>query len=276
MIGTLLKHEVIRTRGFLLTIAGAALGLAAVGSALAVTGWPVLSQFGLVLGAVGAFGLLPAMQLALAVDYWRSGYGRIGYFTQSLPVRGSRIYWAKLAWAGIVVLIGLLATIALWFAVMVASAQTMFGMAPGALLEQIGDVLRAAYAAAPWLVALGAPATLLLLYGFNTVMYDASASLGSERWLQRLSWGGPVLVWFALYAIAQLVMLVGILAIPFGLGITAAGDFGFVPADLLGAMLADQSDLQLMPIGFVPAIIVMVPLLIWRTVHSWNHKVALA
>ena len=88
MIGTLLKHEVIRTRGFLLTIAAAGLGLAAVGSALAITGWPVLSQFGLVLGAVGAFGLLPAMQLALAVDYWRSGYGRIGYFTQSFTEYG--------------------------------------------------------------------------------------------------------------------------------------------------------------------------------------------
>ncbi|WP_405218778.1 hypothetical protein [Agrococcus sp. Ld7] len=276
MIGTLLKHEAIRTRGFLLTITAAALGLAAVGSALAVTGWPVLAQFGLVLGAIGAFGVLPAMQLALAVDYWRSSYGRIGYFTQSLPIRGSRIYWAKLAWASIVVLIGLIATLALWLLVMIASAQTMFGTAPAVFLEQIGEVLRAAYAAAPWLVAVGAPATLLLLYIFNTVLYDAAASLGSERWLQRLSWGGPVLVWFLLSAIAQLVMLGGILAIPFGLGMTPAGVVGFVPVDMLGAMLGGTTDRQLMPIGFVPALLVVVPLLIWRTVHSWNHKVALA
>lgn len=275
MIGTLLKHEAIRTRGFLLTIAGAGLGLALVGAALAITGWPVLSQFGLVLGAVGAFGLLPAMQLALAVDYWRSGYGRIGYFTQTLPVRGSRIYAARLVWAALIVLLGVIATLAVWLLVMVASAQALFGLAPSALLAEVGDVLSAAYAAAPWLVAVGAPAILLLLYGFNTVTYYAAASLGSERWLQRLSWGGPVLVWFALSAIMQVVLLVGIIAIPFGLGVNAAGEFGFVHADLLSAMVND-TDPQLMPIGFVPALVVVIPLMIWRTGYSWNHKVALA
>ncbi|GEK80432.1 hypothetical protein [Agrococcus baldri] len=275
MTATLLKHEVLRTRGFLLTIAGAALGLAAVGSALAVTGWPVLAPFGLVLGAIGAFGLLPAMQLALAVDYWRSGYGRIGYFTQTLPVRGSRIFGARIVWAAVVVLLGLIATLAIWFLVMLAAAVTLFGLTPGTLLQQIGEVLGAAYAAAPWLVAVGAPLTLLLLYGYNTVTYYAAASIGSERWLQRLGWGGPVLTWFVLSTAVQLVLLLGILAIPFGLGVTDAGEFGFVPADLLAAMIAD-TELQLMPIGFVPALVVVIPLLLWRTAHSWNHRVALA
>lgn len=275
MTAVLLKHEVIRTRGFLLTIAGAGIGLAVVGSLMALTGWPVLSQLGTVLGFIGAFGLLPAMQLALAIDYWRSGYGRIGYFTQTLPVRGARIYASKLAWAGIVVLLGILATVAIWFLVMVASAQSLFGLTPAALLTQVGDVLAAAYAASPWLVAVAAPLLLVLLYAYNTVMYCCAASLGSERWLQRLGWGGPVLVWFGLYAAVQLVMLVLILAIPFGLGVDAAGDFGIVPADLLGAMLTG-TELELMPIGFVPALIVVIPLMIWRTAHSWNHRVSLA
>ena len=70
-------------------------------------------------------------------------------------------------------------------------------------------------------------------------------------------------------------VFLAILVIPFGLGVNDEGDFGFVSADLLRAMITN-SDLQLMPIGFVPAIIVVIPLLIWRTVHSWNHKVALA
>lgn len=275
MITTLLMHEASRTRGFLLTIAGAGLALSAAGALLAVTGWPVLAQFGLVLGAIGAFGVLPAMQLALAIDYWRSSYGRVGYFTQTLPVRGSRIYLAKLGWAAVVVLVGFVATLVLWFVVMVASAQTLFGVAPGALLTQVGEILAAAYTAAPWLVAVGAPVLLLLLYGFNTVMYCCAASVGSERWLQRLGWGGPVLVWFALYAITQVVMFTLILVIPFGLGMTEAGAFGIVSADLLGAMIND-TQLQLMPIGFVPALVVVVPVMIWRTVHSWNHKVSLA
>lgn len=275
MTAILLKHEALRTRGFLLVILGAAAVLGLVGSLMALTGWPVISVLGTVLGFLGAFGLVPAMQLASAVDYWRTGYGRIGYFTQTLPVRGSRIYAAKLIWAALVLLAGLVLTVALWFVVMVASAQSLFGMSPQVLLGQVGEVLAAAFEASPWLVAVGAPVILIVMYGCNLVLLFAAASIGSERWLQRLGWGGPVLVWFALYAIMQVVMFVLILAIPFGLGVDAAGDFGLVPADVLTAML-ENSEAQVMPVGFLPAMALMIPLLIWRTAHSWNHRVSLA
>lgn len=275
MTGTLIKHEVLRTRGFLLVIVAAALTLGLAGSALAFTGWPVLAQFGLVLGAIGAFGLIPAIQLAEAVDYWRTSYGRLGYFTQTLPVRGSRIFWAKLAWAALVLLVALVLTLAIWLLVMVASAESLFGVPTAVLLSQIGGILAAAYAASPWLVAVGAPLILVVLYGFNTVLLFASATIGSERWLQRLGWGGPVLVWFALYTVVQIAMFALILVIPLGLGVDAAGGFGIVPADLLTAMIQDTNP-QVMPIGFIPAMVAMIPLLLWRTVRSWNHKVSLA
>lgn len=275
MTGTLLKHEAIRTRGFLLVILAAAVALSLVGSALALTGWPVLSVFGTVLALIGTFGLVPATQFAAAVDYWRTSYGRIGYFTQTLPARGARIYWAKLAWAAIVLLAGLVLTAALWLLATVASAESLFGMPPGVLLPMIGDVLAAAFAASPWLVALGVPVIAVVMYGFNTAMLFAAASIGSERWLQRLGWGGPVVVWFGLYTVMQLVMFVAILSIPLGLGVDAAGGFGVVPADLLTAMVED-TDLGVMPIGFVFAMALAIPVLLWRTAHSWNHKVSLA
>jgi hypothetical protein len=275
MIGTLIKHEALRTRGFVLTIAGAGAGLAVVGSLMALTGWPVLSQFGVVLGFIGAFGMLPALQLALGVDYWRSSYGRIGYFTQTLPVRGSRIYRAKLVWALLVMLAGLLATVGLWLVVMLGAAPTMLGLTPGEFLEQAGEILASAFEAAPWLVALGAPALLVLLYSLSTVMYACAASIGSERWLQRLGWGGPVVVWFGLYTVLQIAMFVAILAIPFGLGVDDAGRFGVIPADLLGALVTD-TDLQLMPIGFVPVLVVAIIAMVWATVRSWDHRVSLA
>lgn len=275
MTGTLIKHEAIRTRGFLLVIAAAGLGSALIGSLLALTGWPILSVLGTVIGFIGAFALVPAMQLAQAVDYWRTGYGRIGYFTQTLPVRGSRIYWAKLAWAGLTLLAALILTLAAWFGVMVASAQGLFGMPPGEMLAQAGEILGAAYAAAPWLVAVGAPVILVVLYGFNTALLLFSASVGSERWLQRLGWGGPVLVWFGSYAIVQVVLFVLILAIPFGLGVDASGSFGIVPANLLEAMITN-TDAQVMPIGFLPAMAALIPVFLWRTARSWNHKVSLA
>lgn len=275
MTATLIKHEALRTRGFLLVIAGIALVLALAGSLLAITGWPVLSEFGTALGLIGALGLLPAIQLAQAVDYWRSGYGRIGYFTQTLPVRGSRIYLARLAWASVVLVAGLLASVAIWAIVVVASAESLFGMSPSALLGQIGEVISGAFAANPWLTAVGAPLLLIVLYGYSTVLYFCAASVGSEPWLQRLGWGGPVLLWFLLYAAMQLVMFAFVLAVPFGLGVTPAGDFGLVSADLLGAMLSGTEP-QLMPLGFAVAMAIAIPVLIWRTARSWDRKVSLA
>ncbi|SFS10189.1 hypothetical protein SAMN04487783_1372 [Agrococcus baldri] len=275
MTAILMKHEAIRTRGFLLVILGAAVALGAVGSLMAITGWPVLAVFGTVLGFIGAFGLVPAMLLASAVDYWRTSYGRVGYFTQTLPVRGSRIFWTKFAWASLMLLVGLVLTVVLWLLVMVASAQSLFATTPTMLLGQVGDVLAAAYQAAPLLVAVGAPVISIVMYGFNLVMLFAAASIGSERRLQRLGWGGPVLVWFVLYAIVQVVMFVAVLAIPFGLGVDASGEFGVVPVDMLTAMLQNTSA-NVMPVGFLPAMALAIPLLLWRTVHSWNRRVSLA
>ncbi|WP_413317617.1 hypothetical protein AA0Z99_11870 [Agrococcus sp. 1P02AA] len=275
MIGTLLRHEAIRTRGFLLVIAAAATGLAGLGSLMAMTGWPVIATFGTVIGFVGALGLVPAIQLAHAVDFWRSGFGRIGYFTQTLPVRGSRIYAAKLVWAAAVLLLALVATLVLGFVVMLASAGSLFGLTAAQMVAQVGETLAAAFEASPWLVGLGAPLLLVALYAFNTVLLFAAATIGSERWLQRLGWGGPVLVWFALYAAAQALMFVLVLAVPFGIGADGSGGVGVVPVDLIGAMVHD-TQLQLMPIGFVPAILAAIPVLIWASVRSWDHKVSLA
>jgi hypothetical protein len=275
MTRMLLKHEALRTRGFLLVIAGAALALALGGSLLAVTGWPVLSELGTALGLIGALGLLPAMQLAQAIDYWRSGYGRIGYFTQTLPVRGSRIYLARLLWAGIVLVAGLLVSVAIWLLVVVASAESLFGSSPAALLRQAGEIIAGAFDASPWLVAVGAPLLLVVLYGYATVLSFCAASVGSEPWLQRLGWGGPVLLWFLLSTAMQLVMFAFVLAVPLGLGVTPAGDFGIVSADLLGAMLAGTEP-QLMPLGFALAMAIAIPVMAWRTARSWDRKVSLA
>lgn len=274
MIGTLIKHEAIRTRGFLLTIAGGALAIGAIGALTAATGWPVLSQFGALLGLAGTFGLIPALQLAQAVDYWRSGYGRIGYFTQTLPVRGARIYWAKLLWAAIVLVAGIAGSLAIGLLVWSGTAG-LVGLEPLDVFPLVGDALALAFEASPWLTAVAAPLLLVLLYGLSTVTLFCAASVGSEQRMHRLGLGGPVLVWFLLHTATQLVMLVLILAIPFGLGLTASGELELLPVDMLTAML-QNTDLQLMPIGFVPAVLVLVPLMVWRTARSWNRKVSLA
>src|SRR5699024_4791778 len=95
---TLLKHEWLRTRGPLATLFGLIALVGVLGSLLGASGWPLSSALGLAAGMLAAVVAVPAVQLALAADYWRSGYGRTGYFTHSIPVRGARIFRAKLAW----------------------------------------------------------------------------------------------------------------------------------------------------------------------------------
>lgn len=273
MIGTMLKHEAIRTRGFLAAIAGVAAALAVLGALMALTGWPVLAQLGLVLGLVGASGLVPALQLGQAVDCWRSGFGRTGYFTQTLPIRGSRILWTKLLWAGGVLIVALAVSFALALLVLLGGAGQL-GLTQAELLAAIRDGIAQALAVAPWLAVVG-PVLLVLLAAVNTAILWFAVSVGSEQRFHRLGWGGPLLLWFALYTASQIAMFVMILAVPFGIGVDAAGSIGIQGVDLVQAMVTD-SDPQVMPIGWLPVLLLSIPLLLWRTARSWDRKVSLA
>lgn len=274
MIRTLLKHEAIRTRGMLLAIGGVAAAMGAVGAILGWTGWPVIAHFGMFIGFAGAIALVPALQLAQGIDYWRSSYGRVGYFTQTLPVRGSRTYWAKLLWALVVLLLAVVLAIGIGFVALLGSAGPL-GIDAGALPSMIVDFFADVIATAPWWVVAGVPLLLLAMLALNTVMLFCAASVGSEQRMHPLGWGGPVLVWIALYIAMQVAMFVMILAVPFGLTIDDAGGFGVVGVDLLGAMVRGTG-VQLVPLGFVPALLLIIPPMLWRTARSWERKVSLA
>ena len=135
---TLLKHEFLRTRDMLALVAGVAVLLALAGTLLAATGVPILASVGLVAGLAAVFGLVPAAQLMLAVTYWRSSYGRTGYLTQTLPVQGSTIYWAKLLWAWLVSLVGAALSVGMVLAVDPACVDDVLSAYPGAWA--LGDV----------------------------------------------------------------------------------------------------------------------------------------
>src|SRR5699024_35743 len=116
MTTTLLKHEWLRTRGTLGMLFGILALVVILGALLAATGWPLLSELGVLLAMLGLFVLVPAAQLLLTADYWRSGYGRTGYFTHSIPARGATIFRAKLAWAIIASFAALVLTVVLGLA----------------------------------------------------------------------------------------------------------------------------------------------------------------
>lgn len=272
MTTTLLKHEWLRTRGMLGALVGIMSLLILLGAMLSMTGWVLLSALGVALAVVAVLALVPVVQLALAVDYWRVGYGRIGYFTQTLPVRGSTIFWAKFLWAMIVSMVALVASVVLglftWWAVSV-----QFGvMSPTSGV--LGDIWGTVTDVAPaWAIAGG---ILLFLASFLAwpVYYFYSASVGSERRFAALGIGGPIVVFVLLYIAMQILSFVGMVLVPIGLDVSDS-QLALVSFNVLDQMTVNADASDAMPLGYLVPLTLVGVYCLWRTARSWNHKVSL-
>src|SRR5699024_9798929 len=172
------KHEWLRTCSMLGTIVALAGMVVGVATLLTATGWPVISPFGLLIGIGVLLALVPVLQLALTADFWRSSYSRTGYFTHSLPIRGGRIYAAKLTWALVVTLVALLISAALlglfW---PVAAYQLGVEMNPFIVLREMWGQLTTQVSSA---LLIGGALGFLVMYLLWPIQYYFAASIGSE------------------------------------------------------------------------------------------------
>lgn len=273
MTTTLLKHEWLRTRGALALYFGIVMAVGILGTLLGAAGWAALSLLGLVLGFVAVMMLLPGVQLLLAADYWRSGYGRTGYFTQSIPVRGSTIFGAKLIWMTLVSLVGLVLSVLLawmWWWSLAFNVDI-----PAPSFAVIGDALSAMGEVAPaWMIILGAILLLVSLV-MSAVFYYFSVSIGHESKLASLGWGGPIIVYVVIYFCIQVLSFIGLAVLPFGIGME--GDrLTLVSFNVFSEMTAGvNASNDVMPIGFIVVMLPVAVFCLWRTARSWDHKVAL-
>lgn len=269
---TLLKHEFLRTRGLLGLVGGIAILVAASGILLALTGWPVLSSLGVVACLVVIFVTVPAVQLLLLVDFWRSSFGRMGYLTQTLPVQGSRIYWAKLLWAWVASLAALAVSVGIFLAAWPAAVRGMGGSVGGAYAS-IRDSWALFTEVAPTWAVVGAVVLFLAMVLIWPVQYYFAASVGSQAPLNRLGVGGPVLVWLGLYVTSQVLIFFSFAAVPLAIGMRGE-QLGLVRFDLFAEMAAG-SDPEVMPLGFLPALLLISLVCLVLSVRSWNRKVSL-
>ncbi|HJG90549.1 MAG TPA: hypothetical protein K8V81_02365 [Brachybacterium massiliense] len=273
MIAALLKHEWLRTRSLLGSIGAVAVLLVAAGTALTATGWPGISLVGMLMVMAPLAALVPATQIALAVHYWQSSYSRTGYFTQSLPLSGVTIYAAKLAWALLVSLLAVLATAGLLMAAWPVLAGQLGGERnPFSLIRQMWEA-GTAVTSTPVLIA-----GILLFLGLILIwpiQYFFAASVGSETPLNRLGLGGPVVVFLGLYLASQVLVFLGMAALPWGLTMVD-GQLGIEHWSVFAEIAAgDASRDDIMPVGFVPMLLLIGVVCLLRTVHSWRSRVSL-
>ncbi|MDO5627030.1 MAG: hypothetical protein Q4G43_01805 [Mobilicoccus sp.] len=269
MLTTVLTHEFRRTRFMLGVIAGIAAIIVLGATSLMLLFAP---QIGALLAFATAVSLMPIVLIALVIDYWRSAYGRGGYLTHSYPVAGSVIYGARLLYGGLVVIGTALLSVVLLAPPALLLARAVAPPGVGAVdytLTVLGDLL-GALTPLTWVVLAAAIVGSGVFY---LVQYYFAASIGSEGRLAALGPGGPLLVWFALYLLTQVLTFVAVLAVP--LGITMSdGRLGLVGVDYLASMTSG-ADAAAMPFGVIPLLVVLTAVLVWRTAHSWNRKVTL-
>ncbi|GAA4522779.1 hypothetical protein GCM10023160_11820 [Brachybacterium paraconglomeratum] len=273
MIPTLVKHEWLRTRGLLGTLGAIVLVLVAAGTALTATGWPGISLIGMLMVVIPLGALIPALQIGLTIHYWQSSYSRTGYFTQSLPVRGSTIYAAKMLWALLISLAGLLVSVLLLIAAWpVIAGQMGTDRNPFAVIQQMWST-GAAVTSTPLLLA-----GIMLFVGMILVwpiQYFFAASVGSETPLNRLGLGGPVIVFLGLYLALQILTFLGMAAFPWGIAMVD-GQLGVERWSMFTEMAAGTaSSDDIMPIGFLPVVLLVTLVCLLRTVHSWRSRVSL-
>lgn len=265
----IIKHEWIRTRGLLTLIFGIAIGLSLMSTGMLKLNMPGITILGFVTGIIAISAILPAIQIGLGVDYWLANYRRTGYFTQTLPIKGSIQYWSKLLY-GFMVCAGALALnlgmIALWLWAAEDITEMSFSQ-----LKEAWERLVPLLTTEVWLIG----AFLLIMYAIGTlIQLYFVASIGSEEPLNNLGFGGPVVAYVVLYFCLQILSLISIFVVPYGINARDDGTLGLVHESFLAGF--PNIDAQAMPIGFVPILIVAYIALIWRTAYSWNRKVSLA
>src|SRR5699024_11524789 len=113
------------------------------------------------------------------------------------------IYWAKLAWAVVVILAS-----AVWMAVLaiiasIASAGVLVNH-PLDIFGGIAYVAGQIVAVTPWWGWVAGPPVVLVLLMFTVLQFFFAASIGSEKRVNSLGPGGPIVVWILLYVVLQI------------------------------------------------------------------------
>ncbi len=159
-----------------------------------------------------------ACAIAAMVDYWKTLYGQRGYFTMSLPVSGTAIFWAKITRMVIECILAL--ALALGGAVAIASAAAWSD-----------GISLAEYIAGPRSLVAGMPtSTVVLMIAGQLILAMswgvqacAAMTIGAEGRFNHLGFGAPIIGFVLLYIVNQVLSAVGMFFLP--LSITADGHF---------------------------------------------------
>lgn len=269
MYAALLKHEArIQTRP-LLSYLGMALAIFAGGLVVMLLRVPLLAELGNVVAIVACLLLAVGIPVTLLQRYYTSMYGREGYLTHAIPAKHTTLYAAKFTWAALVWAASLLVTLALGYGLAVAQTIMTGGTASDTWTALTTALAGANQTALALGIAWGVVGLLTYVAQFGWVV-----TFGMEDRFRSLGLGGPVVVWFVSYLLMQIVTLAAMVLIP--LGVTT--DFSeLVFASFVGELpkAFANEDPSFIPLGWLPVILVTLPVYVIWTLHSLKKHTSL-
>ena len=197
---------------------GAFIAVIAVAAGIVAAGLPGISGSTAVL-AYALCALTPvACAIAALADYWKTLYGQRGYFTMSLPVSGTAIFWAK--------------NIRIMIECILALALAVGGILAVASAAAWSDgISLAEYTAGPRSVVAGMPTSTVVIMIVVQVLVSLSwlvqgsavMSIGAEGRFNHMGFGAPIIGFVLLYIVNQVLSTVGTFFLP--LSVTTDGHF---------------------------------------------------
>ena len=197
---------------------GAFIAVIAVAAGIVAAGLPGISGSTAVLAYVLCALTPVACAIAALADYWKTLYGQRGYFTMSLPISGTSIFWAKIARMVIECLLALALAVGGIIAVASAAAWS-------------DGISLAEYTAGPRSqLAIFSPSVQVILImsqliacASMIVQVCAVMTLAAEGRFNHMGFGAVAIGLVLLYIVNQILSGVGTFFLPFS--ITPDGHF---------------------------------------------------
>lgn len=273
MIGTLFAQEFRSTRKSLLTSAGVALLVAAVSFGTALLRVPMLGGFGFGIGIIVVAMITPVALGLLAENYWRTMYGREGYFTMTIPVRGRTLFSAKVLYGLVVALVALVVTLLGAAAALVVLAVSQ-GASLSLAMEGLWNTIGVLDPAMTWFLV----ACAVLQLVFTVITGAAVMSIGAQARFNHLGFGAPVIGGIIVYVAMQVLGLAATLFVPFGMRITGPDAGTLVAEGMLHDFVAavnDDAEPGVIGLGIVFVSIIATVLFAWWGARSVERRTSL-
>lgn len=280
MISKLFAQEFRMTRKSLFTSIGVLVLFALLALAAAALRIPVLGELGLGGGVISIVIVLPLTFGVLAENYWRTMYGKEGYFTMTLPVRGRDLFTAKvlygLAASVAAAVVGALLALALSITLALMNGQPAFSTVQTFFKELAANLELVGPAMVIFVVA-----SIVLFLTYTIVAGAALMSIGAEGRFNHLGFGAPVLGGVITYVAMQVLGFAAMLFIPLGVRIIGPDAGSFVAEGMFSGFVASvtdpsgQTQPEVIGVGIVFVSLIVTVLFAWRGARSVERHTSL-